>query len=1689
MAKKNHDPNEDQNEELEFDKTMNLEEDSDLDSNSDSANELTQNWIDPDSQELDDVGRQTVALGDDDELIDQLLQADTPAPENALDRTIQLDDQSSPSGDSAHLTEKLESSKDGDPIGSRTIDSGSMGSSQLAAIWRNHFDSNANPMMSYEIPSGKTSIGDEYKLNPRYVTSGVQNIDNSQEIDYRLGRLIGEGGMGEVLSANQQAVDRMVAFKRIRKTLIDEASGTPQKRKNIERKFLTEAHITASLDHPNIVTIHDLGIDQDGNVFYCMEFISGSEWHQIFKKVSLEENLDILLRVADGIAYAHSKDIIHRDLKPENVMIGKFRQVSIMDWGLAVDLKKGRPNNLAGTPAYLAPEMAKGPKTSINKSSDIYLLGALLFHICTGYPPHHGKSMSECIQSAAKNTFRKADLPDENLRPLLSIAYKAMETYQEDRYATVNDFQDAIRAFQATQQSVSQSFALSKKSAEELAEAQNQSNYEKYSSALFGYRESLHLFPENSDAATGIGVTKRAYANCALERQDFELGLSLLDEDESDDQELIQRLEKSKKVVETRKKRVRFLAIASTLLLSGFLLFFAYSNVEQRRLTKIAEGAKEEIQSALNSEKAAKIEADKQKEEAVTAKEEAEIAKEETERTLKKVDAERKRAEDAEDGLIISLEEVRKAKNDAEAERVQADIAKERAIEQENLAKSRLFNSNINLADSLIRDNQIPQALAALNFAKSADNSADFLGWEYNRLLHLCHSKDVVESRFDNATGFSPISDNQMAVVGRDGTVTVWNQKDSTKVTKLRANQNVSSFDVSRSGQLIAIGSAENKNKLTIWDLNTGKLIKDLSDSISGNNIYRVEFSSDGTKLVVADSNSGVYGWRVSNGMTGQALKFSRLHSSPVLDFSFSSDGSSLATISNDGLCLVWDWDSQTPITSYAHSAPLTAVAFRPSKRAPREVACADSQGQVIFLDATIKNDFRKWMKLSEAKELGFAKERIRKSTLDAHQSAVNTIDFSRNGKILYTGGDDRVVRIWDLDKQIEIKSLRGHDEAVSNLRALDDGVSIASIANTGQLRIWNFDQYEDQRVFNSADDIPKEFVRFSQNGRWFAEGASTGKLFIRDKNRPQLSIELAYDDNLGRNAAWLPRSERLVTSGKNRLSVWTEGQTVFETKEIGEDGRFAVSTDETRMITGGDADRNNNKGQPTSVWNIQTGEKIGDLLPAGSRYYVTAMAISPDNRYAAIATGSTEGIIFLFDLNSLQKVDEIEAHRGWVSDLKFFPDNRLASADSLEGYVNVWNISNGQMSLQKKVDDIVGSYIQISIAPDGQRFVTSCNKDGSANLQVWNSESFASVSTKEFDSSIRFIEFREDSEIAYVQADGRYGAWDLNQQVSTKPSSFEYVSMKGRLVNGWNRVDENTTVTYGDGFTFLTSSTQSGVQNSYGNVSRCIDAHFIDDDRKVAALYADGLVRVWDLESRTIVRVFKSESESLPINGLSVSPDHQRFVTSNDSEIKIIDGTNLKTLKSHSVPHNISAIDWSRERLIYLGTESGKIVEVNLDNLETNLIDGCDSRIDSIKVSSEGSTIGFVAKDADENTGLIYLLRQNTREAQEDPELQPQEPEWVAIKQNGEKGSTLELFDGGKRFASGSQSGIITIWEIPQTPKTPLRPLISMPQSDNAITGISISPDNRLLLSCSLDSQSVLWLTAGWEEANSPDQ
>ena len=574
---------------------------SDFDSDEFDLEAINDELQDPDSDEeifeltdASDAG-QTIALGDEEDLdlLDELLKQNEAEEEPG---TIQLDPDSEFDFEEEG-TKRLsdagsqrgsdtgggfsDSTGSSDPF--KTQGTGPVDSSQVVKIWEKMLGSGPNklgPGHSIELPNKKAKLGEEFHLNPRTVKYGAGKIEDEQRIDYRVGRLVGKGAMGEVYLAEQIAVDRNVAFKKIQPKMIE----TEAKREKNSRRFLTEAHITAALDHPNIVTIHDLGIDQDDKVFYCMEFVDGEEWHRLFEDNSVEENVEILMSVAGGIAYAHSKGIIHRDLKPENIMIGSYQQVLIMDWGLAVDLNQGKPTSAGGTPAYLAPEMANPKQLSkINQSSDIYLLGAVLHQICTGLPPHPGRTVAKCIKAAVRNEFIDVEPFHESLRPLLNIALKAMEMNQEDRYKNAEAFQAAIRDYQTKERSFKQSYDLTDRSEKQLAEAEANRNYEVYSTALFGFREAANLYPDNQSATEGVAKARLSYASCALQQNDFELGLSLLDENNQMDRPLVQELRKAKKKVDGRKKLVSYLTIAATTLLA--LLALGSMSVSYTHLT------------------------------------------------------------------------------------------------------------------------------------------------------------------------------------------------------------------------------------------------------------------------------------------------------------------------------------------------------------------------------------------------------------------------------------------------------------------------------------------------------------------------------------------------------------------------------------------------------------------------------------------------------------------------------------------------------------------------------------------------------------------------------------------------------------------------------------------------------------------------------------------------------------------------------------------------------------------------------------------------------------------------------------------------------------------------------------------------------------------------------------------------
>ena len=183
---------------------------------------------------------------------------------------------------------------------------------------------------------------------------------------YRILNEIGRGGMGVVYRVHDSRLDREIAMK-----VFD---GTA-----------TEARITAALEHPGIVPVHDSGMLPDGRGYYTMRLVRGLPLQQhIGAGTPLSVRIAIFQKICEAVAYAHSRGVIHRDLKPSNVMAGEFGEVAVLDWGIAVDASSGAAK-IAGTPKFMAPEQARGEAAT--PLADVYSMGALLDSILPGGAP------------------------------------------------------------------------------------------------------------------------------------------------------------------------------------------------------------------------------------------------------------------------------------------------------------------------------------------------------------------------------------------------------------------------------------------------------------------------------------------------------------------------------------------------------------------------------------------------------------------------------------------------------------------------------------------------------------------------------------------------------------------------------------------------------------------------------------------------------------------------------------------------------------------------------------------------------------------------------------------------------------------------------------------------------------------------------------------------------------------------------------------------------------------------------------------------------------------------------------------------------------------------------------------------------------------------------------------------------
>lgn len=286
--------------------------------------------------------------------------------------------------------------------------------------------------------------------------------------------LIGRGGIGRVFLGFDKDIEREVAIKEM---AIDPKSAD---HKLMLARFVREAKITGRLEHPGIVPVYEMGVKDDGHTYYVMRYVRGRTFYKAMEECRKRTEeasftarmrlLDSLIDVADAVGYAHANEIIHRDLKPGNIILGEFGETILIDWGIAkkisgdhgekdssFDLKglkeplseeKTKYGSILGTISYMAPEQADARWGAVDRRSDVYSLGSILFMLLTGRKPYEGErdDVLDCLTSDRPAPSPR-DIADYVPPELAAICEKAMAKRQEDRFSDASELAKELKAY------------------------------------------------------------------------------------------------------------------------------------------------------------------------------------------------------------------------------------------------------------------------------------------------------------------------------------------------------------------------------------------------------------------------------------------------------------------------------------------------------------------------------------------------------------------------------------------------------------------------------------------------------------------------------------------------------------------------------------------------------------------------------------------------------------------------------------------------------------------------------------------------------------------------------------------------------------------------------------------------------------------------------------------------------------------------------------------------------------------------------------------------------------------------------------------------------------------------------------------------------------------------------------------
>lgn len=1085
--------------------------------------------------------------------------------------------------------------------------------------------------------------------------------ERNQQIDYRVLELLGEGGMGQVHLAEQVALGRNVAVKQIRSS---------QSSDLVQREFLKEASVTGKLEHPNIVPIYEVGQTHQGNLFYSMKNIQGSSWSTVIDECSLLENLEILLNVSDAVAFAHSQGVIHRDLKPDNIMIGGFGEVLVLDWGLAVILDQSTSvsTSVSGTPAYMPPEMVNTPE-QVSRMSDIYLLGAILYRILAGHPPHGGASAQKCLLAASRNEIlpcsreRLAQLDTSG--ELLEIALRAMKARPDERFQSVKDFQESLRQFLQHRDSLE----LMSRADLALKAAHETGDYSQFSRALFGYEEAVKLWDENLESQNRIEQARIEWAHCAESQGDYDLCLSLLDEGESNQREFKDQVLKAKVERESRQARLqrfKVLSLAASLIVAVLASGAAIWIKSERDKAVAAE--KMETQERLRADKAAQL----AKQEALRADQEAKAAKQ-------------------------SAREARQNQLVAERNAYGADMLQiQAAWEQANL----------------------PRVNELLERYQSRD---DLKGFEWNyfkRLTEASLETIKIPRMISQAVSFSP--DGRLIAVGYgDGRAVFYDPATTKVVSELKSHTgDVTSVCFSSDGKYYASSGEDGRAVIHAWP---SKAVLHELQAHQGS-VLRIRFSPDSTQLASAGEDKLIKLWDVTQGSEIKVLKG---HTAEVADVDFSPDGTQLISGGYESAVRLWDLEGGKQVRSLnGFLGPVNAVAFHPQgkyvaaggrdnrvlvwdpisgkKRSPSfqtvtEVYCVEFSPDGKFI-AYSGIDDRVYVADFETGEI--------QNDLRGHVYGILRLSFSPDGRRLASASPDRLLKIWDLQASPERLSLAGHKGMIRSLKVSPDGSRVATGGNDGVILIRDADSGQILEILKAHEHAVLSLD--IQNGGYLVSGGYDKTVRIWNSQSGKLIHTLTgHQESVTGVSLTADGKHVLSTDMGGDVRLWDlESGTQLRSYDIDPEygSQLVVVPERNQFITC-------HKKAILRLRDLQTGELIREL-DGKNRADPKSLSISEDGTLLAAGMGST---VKVWNLENGERLHSLEGHNLFIYSLTFNSDASRLASSSLDGTIKIWNLKTGQETLAFPFPT---SYAGIDFHPDGQRIYASGE---GGELLIWD--------------------------------------------------------------------------------------------------------------------------------------------------------------------------------------------------------------------------------------------------------------------------------------------------------------------------------------------------------------------------------